>query len=81
MKLAHILQEMGSTPEFTQWQRACRAAFPNCTFIGNSFQSQAVDWTSPSSEVAGDWERDRGVVYKPGSRGKEVLDTFGGQTP
>lgn len=59
---------------YKQWQQACRAAFPNCTFAGSTYQAQAVDWTSPNNEVAGDWEAGKGVVYKPGTLGKEVLE-------
>jgi hypothetical protein len=75
MKLSQLLEmthdEMAI---YKQWQQACRAAFPNCTFAGTTYQAQAVDWTSPNNEVAGDWNRGQGVVYKPGTLGREVLD-------
>lgn len=77
MKIHDILSEVVSEEEhqkYVAWQRACRAAFPNCTFVGSNHQAQAVDWMSKNNEVAGDWERGRGVVYKPGSLGREVIE-------
>lgn len=62
---------------YTLWQRACRLHFPNCTFTGSPQQAQAVDWSSKNNEVAGDWEGNRGVVYKPGTLGKQVAETIG----
>lgn len=72
MKLQDIIVE--EVNKYSEWQRGCRAAFPNCTFVGSKYQSQAVDWTSKSNEIAGDWKDGQGVVYKPGSLGREVLE-------
>ena len=78
MKLAE-LREMTEQDMATykQWQNACRSAFPNCTFVGSTYQAQAVDWSSRNNEVAGDWDRGHGTVYKPGTMGKEVLQQIG----
>jgi hypothetical protein len=75
MKL-HDLFEMTEQQMATykQWQRACRTAFPNCTFAGTTYQAQAVDWMSTNNEVAGDWHQGKGVVYKPGTLGRDVLE-------
>jgi hypothetical protein len=76
MKL-HEVMYGDDVPLFKQWQQACRSAFPSCTFTGTQHQSQAVDWNSPNNEVAGDWNAGKGVVYKPGSSGREVLEQIG----
>lgn len=84
MKLSHLLQEEDAAAEreaFIRWQQACRSAFPNCTFAGATYNSQrppldcqAVDWVSDNNEVAGDWNNGTGVVYEPGSLGKQIRD-------
>lgn len=76
MKLQHLV-EMGYSDDnanFVAWRKAVRMHHPNATFVGNSRQAQAVDWTSKANEVAGDWMGLKGVVYKPGSLGKETIE-------
>lgn len=75
MKIFDILTEVTEEEHqrYVEWQRACRAAFPNCTFVGSDYQGQAVDWMSDNNEIAGDWKDGRGVVYKPGSNGRETI--------
>lgn len=73
MKLIEVLSHE-QHQRYVAWQRACRAQFPNCTFVGNQHQGQAVDWMSKNNEVAGDWQNGEGIVYKPGSLGREVVE-------
>jgi len=78
MKLAAITEaHNGQAEMYRRWVQAVRAAWPNATFTGSKYQAQAVDWMSRANEVAGDWENDKGVVYKPGSMGREVLEVIG----
>ncbi len=81
MKLAQIYEGVTQDQmmKFQEWQRACRRVSPNSQFAGSvGMGAQAVDWTTVNNEVVGDWDYATmsGVVYKPGSLGKEVVDTI-----
>lgn len=81
MKLSQLIENVSEEQmmKFKEWQRACRRASANAQFAGSvGMGAQAVDWTTANNEVVGDWDYKTmsGVVYKPGSRGNEVIETI-----
>lgn len=78
MKIAELFEGYGSdNKDYQAWIRACRDMAPDCQISGSVNQAQMVDWTSKNNEVVGDWDGKKGLVYKPGSKGKKIAKTIG----
>lgn len=76
MLLSELREGYGqNNPAYQAWIKSVRKEHPDSTIAGDEHKAQMVNWNSRDNELCGDWDGKKGVVYKKGSKGKEVLES------
>lgn len=74
MKINELFESaLDNKTAYKEWIKAVCKVHPNATVDGDYQQAQMTVWDSKTNEVAGNWDGKSGVIYKPGSKGKETI--------